>query len=71
MESYEQALRETSRPGAPWYAIPADDKPNMRVAVAEILVETLKSLDLRYPSLSQEESDALARHRRALLAQTV
>jgi PPK2 family polyphosphate:nucleotide phosphotransferase len=49
MKAYEQALNATSRPWAPWYAVPADDKPYTRLCVAEILVETLQSLNLRYP----------------------
>jgi PPK2 family polyphosphate:nucleotide phosphotransferase len=52
--AYEAMLRETSRGHAPWYAIPADDKAYMRVAVARIMVETLKRLDLRYPELDAE-----------------
>lgn len=54
MEAYEQALCATSRPWAPWYAIPADDKPYMRMCVAETIVETLARLDLRYPSVDSE-----------------
>ena len=46
MNAYEQALNATSRPWAPWYAIPADDKPSARLQVAEIIVESLKSLNL-------------------------
>lgn len=49
MEAYEQALNETSRSWAPWYVIPADNKHFMRLAVAEIIREVLKSLDLSYP----------------------
>lgn len=49
MDAYEQALNETARPWAPWYAIPADDKPFMRLTVAEIIVKNLKSLGLEYP----------------------
>ncbi len=66
MSAYEQTLAATSRPWAPWYAIPADDKPFARVAVAEIAVRALRALDLRYP-----EVDAATRARfdemRALL----
>lgn len=54
MKAYEQTLNATSRPYAPWYAVPADDKRYMRRTVAEILVETLKSLPLRYPAVSSE-----------------
>ena len=49
MQAYEDALNETSKPWAPWYAIPADDKPYMRYSVAKIIKKTLQSLDLKYP----------------------
>ena len=55
MHAYEEALNATSRPWAPWYAIPADSKPYMRAAIAEIIVRSLASLDLQYP-----EPDATA-----------
>jgi PPK2 family polyphosphate:nucleotide phosphotransferase len=60
MKAYERALRETSRPWAPWYAIPADDKRFMRRAVAEILVDTLESMDLSYPDVSLEARSEMA-----------
>ena len=53
--AYQDALRETSRPSAPWYAIPADDKDYMRVAVARTLVETLERVDPKYPKLGAAE----------------
>lgn len=56
MVAYENALEETSRPWAPWYAIPADSKSFMRACVADIIVTTLKSLDLKYPKISVEET---------------
>jgi PPK2 family polyphosphate:nucleotide phosphotransferase len=52
MQAYEDALKQTSRPWAPWYAIPADEKPYMRLTVAEILATTLRSLGLAYPIVS-------------------
>lgn len=54
MRAYEQALNGTSQPWAPWYAIPADDKPYLRVCVAEIIVDTLKRMNLDYPEQSPE-----------------
>lgn len=60
MKAYERALRETSRPCAPWYAIPADDKRYMRRIIAEILVETLESMDLNYPEVSAEAKSEMA-----------
>jgi PPK2 family polyphosphate:nucleotide phosphotransferase len=56
MHAYEAALNATSRPYAPWYAIPADDKKEMRVAVARIITENLRSLDLHYPVAGAAES---------------
>lgn len=53
-QAYEEALNETSRPWAPWYAIPADNKDYMRLSVAEIVRDTLKSLDLEYPKPDTE-----------------
>lgn len=49
IRAYEDALNATSRPWAPWYAIPADSKPVMRAAVAEILVAALAALRMEYP----------------------
>jgi PPK2 family polyphosphate:nucleotide phosphotransferase len=62
--AYEAALRATSREGAPWYAIPADDKRFMRLSVAQILVRTLQSLPIEYPT--GPSAEALAEMRRAL-----
>ncbi|CAG0909938.1 unnamed protein product, partial [Cyprideis torosa] len=47
--AYEHVLSATSREHAPWYAIPADSKPWMRLQVAKIIRDTLKSLPLHYP----------------------
>ena len=55
MHAYEEAIRETSRQYAPWYAIPADDKRYARVCVADIIVRTLKQLKLEYPSMRAED----------------
>jgi PPK2 family polyphosphate:nucleotide phosphotransferase len=62
MRAYEDALNATSRPYAPWYAIPADDKKFMRAAVADIIVRTLEAIDPQYPQPSEE---ALAEMHRA------
>ena len=52
MEAYQQALSATSTPWAPWFAIPADNKPYMRWQVAKIIRKTLEAVDPRYPSVS-------------------
>ena len=55
MQAYEQALRATSRPWAPWYAIPADNKIYMRQCVAETILANVQTLDLHYPQVSKED----------------
>jgi PPK2 family polyphosphate:nucleotide phosphotransferase len=47
--AYAEVLRHTSTACAPWYVIPADHKWFTRLAVAEIISDTLKDLDLQYP----------------------
>lgn len=66
MAAYEAALNATSRPWAPWYAIPADNKRYMRARVADIVVETLKSIGLEYPEPSEEEREKFSAARAEL-----
>ncbi len=66
MNAYEDALNATSRPWAPWYAIPADDKGYMRARVAEIIIHSLKNIGLRYPEPSDEDRAMFAASRAEL-----
>src|SRR5207245_2063666 len=66
MGAYEEVFRRTSTGWAPWHIIPADHKWFTRTAVAGLIVETLKTLDLRYPSLSRDQKRELAKARRLL-----
>jgi PPK2 family polyphosphate:nucleotide phosphotransferase len=49
MRAYEDAISKTSTRWAPWYVVPADHKWYRNLVVATIMVETLKSLKMRYP----------------------
>ena len=69
MEAYQDALAATSKPWAPWYAIPADSKHLMRRLVTDIIVGTLGKLDLHYPELPEKELAALGRVRDELEAE--
>lgn len=69
MQAYEAALNETSTKYAPWYAIPADDKPYMRVAIAEIIADTLEAMQLQYPDISVEEQAKFSEARHLLEAE--
>ena len=49
IDAYEDALRATSRPWAPWYVIPADDKPYARWQVAKLINDAFAQLKLEFP----------------------
>jgi PPK2 family polyphosphate:nucleotide phosphotransferase len=66
MAAYEDALNATSRPWAPWYAIPADDKPYMRARVADTIIDALQSIGLRYPVPSADDRAEFAEARKEL-----
>ncbi len=63
MQAYEEALNATSRPWAPWYSIPADNKHYMRATVAGIVEQALQRLDLRFPEVGLEEQVRFAEMR--------
>jgi polyphosphate kinase 2 (PPK2 family) len=60
MKAYEKCLSATSSDDAPWYVVPADDKPNARLLVSQIVLETLRKLKLHYPETNE------GRHRELL-----
>lgn len=68
MEAYEDCITATSTKAAPWYIVPADDKPNARLAVATIIVETLRKLRMEYPRLDDQHQRELQTARAQLLA---
>jgi PPK2 family polyphosphate:nucleotide phosphotransferase len=49
VNAYEDILTHTSRKHAPWFVIPSDNKWFRNVAISQILVETMKGLNLKYP----------------------
>jgi PPK2 family polyphosphate:nucleotide phosphotransferase len=58
-KAFSEVLSKTSTPWAPWYVIPADDKPFARVAAAAVLVHTLMEIDPRFPKVTPEAKAAL------------
>ena len=65
-EAYEETINSTATPDAPWYVVPADDKKNMRLIVAQIILEQLKSLDMQYPEVTEERRAELKNDRKLL-----
>ena len=50
-EAYADVFRRTSTDAAPWYVVPADHKWYARLAITEILTQTLIDLDPRWPTV--------------------
>jgi len=64
--AYEDCLNRTSTEWAPWFVVPADNKWFTRLTVSEIVVRTLKRLNLRYPEVSEERRRELLEIRKLL-----
>ena len=58
-DCYEDLLNRTSTYYAPWYVVPADDKPTARYIVAKTIHEELKKYDFNEPTLKQKDLDQL------------
>jgi len=71
MDAYEEMIRHTATDHAPWYVVPADNKWFTRLVVAEVVVQALESLDLRYPVVSPEKKKELAAIRAGLEAKKI
>ncbi len=65
-QAYGEAIAATSTAHAPWYVVPADDKPNARLIVSEILVATIEALGLRYPKADSHQRRELKKVRALL-----
>jgi PPK2 family polyphosphate:nucleotide phosphotransferase len=66
MHAFEEAIRATAAPHAPWFIVPADNKWFTRLVVAAAIVETVENLDLSYPKIDAAKKKELAVARAAL-----
>jgi len=66
MAAYEDMIRHTATPWAPWYVVPADHKWFTRIVVAAAIVDTLEGLDLSYPKVDRQKHKQLEEARRVL-----
>lgn len=64
--AFEECLQATSKPHAPWYTVPADNKESARLIVSQIVVDALKDLKMGYPATTPDRKKELAGIRRAL-----
>ena len=69
MEAYESAIRHTATKAAPWFVVPADDKPFARLVVVRAIVDALLDLDLDWPRVTVKQRVELEAARARLLAE--
>src|SRR5476651_1031903 len=69
MVAYEDMIRQTSTPEAPWFVVPADHKWFTRIVVAAALVQEMDRLDLEFPRVQGKALKVLHKVRRALKAE--
>jgi polyphosphate kinase 2 (PPK2 family) len=68
-KAYEQMIRATAVPHAPWYVVPADHKWFTRLVVAQAVVDAMESLSLKPPRVDKAQRKELAAVRQALEAE--
>jgi PPK2 family polyphosphate:nucleotide phosphotransferase len=63
---YQEILRHTSTPFAPWYVVPADHKWFARVVIGSAIVSALDALDLHFPRVDKASLEEFKQVREAL-----
>jgi len=66
-ECYEEAIAATSTIFAPWFIVPADKKWFARLVVSNVIIDTLRSLNLKYPELDEKQKEHLNDYREGLM----
>jgi PPK2 family polyphosphate:nucleotide phosphotransferase len=67
MTVYEDMIRKTATPHAPWLVIPSDDKKFARTVIAAAIIDAISGLKLSFPKLDDEQKRDLGRARRLLI----
>ncbi|MGB9125816.1 MAG: ADP-polyphosphate phosphotransferase [Nitrosotalea sp.] len=66
VSAYEDCMNATSTTNSPWFIIPADDKENTRLIISQIVLDTLKDLDMTYPRMNEDRLKELHSFRKLL-----
>ena len=66
MRAYEDMVRQTAHPHAPWYVVPADAKWFARLVVAAAIIDALEDLELAFPAVDEAKRHELSAARAAL-----
>lgn len=64
--AYQDAINATAARNAPWYVIPADDKPTAHAYTAQIMADVLEDIHPQFPAVSPERAALLAQYRAQL-----
>jgi PPK2 family polyphosphate:nucleotide phosphotransferase len=67
LRCYQECIERTRAQDAPWFIVPADDKPNARLMVADIVLHNLRALRPAYPPISKKRAAELRKMRAVLL----
>jgi polyphosphate kinase 2 (PPK2 family) len=67
MEAYEDTIRHTATPEAPWFVVPADNKWFTRLVVSSVVIDSLAGLNLKFPEVPQSRLKEFAAARAALV----
>lgn len=67
MDAYEDMIRHTARPHAPWYVIPADHKWFTHTAISAVIIQTLQDLNLQFPKVDKQRRRGLEKARLSLV----
>src|SRR5262245_39103362 len=70
MKAFEDVVRATASPHAPWFVVPADNRWFTRLVVAAAIVDTIERLDLHYPKVDAARKKELAAARSALMRES-
>jgi len=66
MDAFEDLIRHTATPDAPWHVIPADNKWYCHIAVSAVIIDALEDLNLSYPRVDATKKKQLAEARKIL-----
>ena len=66
MAAYEDTIRQTATPHAPWVVVPANKKWFARLIVAATIIDALEGLDLAFPKVTPAKQREIAAGRRLL-----
>ena len=66
MNAYEDCMEATSTKESPWFVVPADDKKNARLIVAQIITEFLEKIPARFPRVTEEQKREMKKARKTL-----